>query len=128
MKTKPWAIIVMIICTIFTSTAQLLYKIGAEKLSFDIISIITNWPLILGLILYGLGAVLVVVAFNGGEVTVLYPIITSSYIWVTLGSKYFFGEAIGILKWSGVALIITGILMITFGEKNKKVIEMVEAV
>lgn len=116
-KTELWAISLMIICTLFTSSAQILYKIGANKLSYDIISIITNWQIILGLILYAFGAVLVITAFRGGEVTVLYPIITSSYIWVTLASSYFFGESIGIFKCMGVSLIILGILFISFRRK-----------
>ena len=128
MKTKPWAILLMIVCTIFTSSAQIFYKMGADRLQFNIISIITNWHIISGLILYGLGAVLVIIALRGGEVTVLYPIITSSYIWVSLGSVYFFGEKMNSFKWIGIFLIILGIIIITFGQKDKKVIEFTEAV
>ena len=102
MKAKLWAIMLMVLCTIFTSSAQIFYKMGANRLTFDIISILTNWQLILGMILYGLGAVLVIIALRGGEVTVLYPILTSSYIWVSLGSVYFFGEKMNALKWIGV--------------------------
>lgn len=126
MKTKFWAIALMVICTIFTSSAQILYKFGSNKLSFDVLSIITNWQLILGIILYGLGAVLVIIALKGGEVTVLYPIITSSYIWVSLASIYFFNENINIYKWIGIFLIISGILTITFGSKDKEIIKYVE--
>ena len=125
MKTRLRSIILMIVCTIFTSTAQILYKIGANNLKFDVISIITNWPLVLGLILYGLGAGLVIIAFRGGEVTVLYPLITSSYIWVTLASSYLFGEIISMTRWIGVIIIIIGILMITLGDKTKKTESMV---
>lgn len=128
MKTKLWAIMLMVICTALTSSAQIFYKIGADKLRFDIISIITNWHIISGMVLYASGAVLVIIALRGGEVTVLYPVITSSYIWVTIGSNYFFGEIISSLRWAGVALIIVGILMITFGEKDKEIIEFTEPV
>lgn len=128
MKTKLWAILLMILCTFFTSSAQILYKSGADKLSFDIISIITNWHIILGVVLYGLGAVLVVIALRGGEVTVLYPIITSSYIWVSIGSSYFFKETMGMFKWIGIFLIVLGIILITLGEKDKEVIGFTEPV
>jgi undecaprenyl phosphate-alpha-L-ara4N flippase subunit ArnE len=128
MKTKLWAIMLMVLCTVFTSIAQIFYKIGADKLRFDIISILTNWQLIFGMILYILGAILVIIALRGGEVTVLYPIITSSYIWVSLGSVYFFGEKMNSFKWIGVFLIILGIIIITFGQKDKEVIEFTEAV
>ena len=128
MKTRLRSIVLMIICTIFTSTAQILYKIGANKLTFDFISIITNWPLILGITLYGLGAILVVIALRGGEVTVLYPIITTSYVWVTLASGYFFGEIVNKFRWLGITLIIIGIIMMTFGEKDKEIIQYTEPV
>jgi multidrug transporter EmrE-like cation transporter len=128
MKTKLWAILLMVICTVFTSSAQIFYKVGANKLSFNFISIITNWQLILGLILYGIGAVLVIIALKGGEVTVLYPIITSSYIWVSLASGYFFGEKIGMFRWAGIFLIILGIVIITLGQKDKEIIEFTEPI
>ena len=120
MKTRLRSIILMIVCTIFTSTAQILYKTGANNLKLDFVSILTNWPLMLGLLLYGLAAGMVIIAFRGGEVTVLYPIITSSYIWVTIASSYIFGEIISITRWAGVILIIIGILMITLGDKKTK--------
>ncbi len=128
MKTKLWAIMLMVVCTIFTSAAQILYKMGSDKLSFGILSIITNWHLISGLALYGLGAVLVITALRGGEVTVLYPIITSSYIWVSLGSSYFFGEMMNAFKWTGIILIIFGIVLITVGGKDKEIVQFTEAV
>jgi drug/metabolite transporter (DMT)-like permease len=119
MKTKLWAIILMVVCTVFTSSAQILYKLGAEKLVFDLVSILFNWQIILGLVFYGIGAILVIISFRGGEVTVLYPIITSSYIWVTLGSWYFLREGISMVRWSGVVLIMVGILLITLSKKDE---------
>jgi drug/metabolite transporter (DMT)-like permease len=126
MKTKLWAIILMVVCTVFTSSAQILYKLGAEKLIFDIVSIITNWQILLGLVFYGIGAVLVIISFRGGEVTVLYPIITSSYIWVTLGSWYFLKESISVVRWSGVLLIMMGILIITLSKKSESGEEIIK--
>ncbi len=125
-RTKPWALGLMVICALFTSSAQILYKMGANKLSFNIISIITNWQLILGITFYGLGAILVIIALRGGEVTVLYPIITSSYIWVAIASIYFFKEIVNLSRWIGIFLIILGILMIIFGAKDKEVIKFIE--
>ena len=127
MKTKLWAIGLVVICTLFTSTAQLLYKSGANKLEFNLVSIISNWNILLGMVLYGLGAILLIIALKGGQVTVLYPIIASSYVWVALGSSYFFSEVVDLLNWAGIILIIIGILIINFGEKEG-VVEFTEAV
>lgn len=123
MKTKLWAIALMILTTIFTSTAQLFYKKGAEKLEFNILSIITNYPLITGLFLYMIGAVLMITAFKGGELSVLYPIIATSYIWVGIFSYFLFNESLNLLRWIGIATIFFGVIFIGIGSKDKEVIK-----
>jgi drug/metabolite transporter (DMT)-like permease len=128
MRTKLWAIMLMVLCTVFTSSAQIFYKFGADRLKLDFLSIITNWQLMMGMVLYGFGAILVIIALKGGDVSVLFPIVTSSYIWVSLGSVYFFGEKMGLFKWTGVFLIIFGIVLITLGQTDKEVIEFTEAI
>jgi len=120
MPTKTSAIILMIFCTALTSFAQVFYKKGASLLEFNIISIITNYFIIIGLILYILGAVIMVYAFKKGEVTVLYPIVALSYIWVSLLSVYFFSEIMNTYKWIGITAIIIGISFIGFGDKYSK--------
>ena len=118
MSTKLWAILLILFTTLLTSSAQILYKLGIPSLKFDLVSILTNYYLIGGLFLYGIGAILMIISFRGGEVSVLYPIIATSYIWVSLLSVKFLGETMNILKWLGVASIIAGIISISYGSKN----------
>ena len=118
MKTEPWAILLILATTFLTSSAQILYKLGAVSLKFDIVSIITNYNLIAGFFLYGVGAFLMIVAFRGGEVSVLYPIIATGYIWVSFLSIWFLGEQINYYKWAGVIIIIAGIAFIGYGSKG----------
>lgn len=122
MKTKLWAIGLMILTTLLTSTAQLFYKKGADKLEFNLFSIITNYPLLIGLFLYGIGAVLMITAFKGGELSVLYPIVATSYIWVALFSYFLFHESLNFLRWLGIAAIFFGIIFIGAGSKEKDII------
>ncbi len=128
MATKLWAIGLMILCTAFTSIAQVFYKLGANKLQFNLVSIITNLPLITGMALYIIGAVIMIIAFKGGEVSVLYPIVATSYIWVSLLSVYFFNEALNLFRWIGIFIIIAGIILISSGSKQKETIEYIEAI
>lgn len=114
MKTKIWSIFLMIIVTFLISVAQLFYKIGANRLEFNFINIITNYPLIIGIVIYGIGAVFFVVALKGGEVSVLYPMLATSYIWVNLLSKYFLGESLNFFKWLGIIFIFAGVGFISF--------------
>ncbi|KHO45484.1 MAG: hypothetical protein QS98_C0010G0010 [archaeon GW2011_AR3] len=118
MKTHWWAIALTVITTLFTSTAQVFYKFGAEKLEWNFFALITNYELIIGAALYALGAAILIVALKGGEVTVVYPIIATSYIWVTILSNRIFDETINIYKWIGVGLIIVGITVIQFGSRG----------
>ncbi|MBU0629037.1 MAG: EamA family transporter [Nanoarchaeota archaeon] len=120
MTTKTWAIGLMVLCTVFTSFAQILYKMGADKLEFNLISLITNVPLISGMALYVLGAIIMITAFKGGEVSVLYPIIATSYIWVSLLSMYVFKESLNLFRWAGILIIIIGIIFINIGSKEKE--------
>ena len=128
MTTKTWAIGLMILTTIFTSVAQVLYKFGAAKLEFNLIAIITNVPLISGMVLYVFGAFIMISAFKGGDVSALYPIIATSYVWVSLMSAFFFGEQLNVFRWMGIFVIISGIIFISVGSKEKESIEYTEAV
>ena len=122
MATKAWAIGLIILCTIFTSTAQVFYKFGANRLELNLISLITNLPLITGMMLYIIAAVIMIAAFKGGEVSVLYPIIATSYIWVSLMSVYFFNESLNLFGWIGIFMVICGVTFISLGSKQKETI------
>lgn len=109
---------IVLFSTLLTSTAQLFYKFGAEKLSFDVLKLITNYELIMGMVLYAIGGILLILSFRGGEVSVLYPIFATSYIWVSFLSIYFLGEIMNPYKWIGVSAIVMGIVLIGLGSKK----------
>ena len=119
MSTKLWAVGIILFSTLLTSTAQLFYKFASDKLSFDILSLITNYELIIGMMLYAVGGILLILSFRGGEVSVLYPLFATSYIWVSFLSIYFLGEVMNIFKWGGVFTIVAGIALIGYGSNRK---------
>jgi len=117
MKTKASAILLMFICTGLTSFAQIFYKKGAAFLAFDFMKLITNYNIIIGLFLYMIGAIIMIIALKGGEVSVLYPIIATSYIWVSLLSIFFFNDNMNPYRWAGVFSILFGVSFIGLGGK-----------
>ena len=118
MATKLWAILLVLFTTLLTSSAQLLYKFGVEKgLSFS--ELLKNYYLIGGVVLYAIGGILMIISFRGGEVSVLYPIIATSYIWVSFMSIFFLKETMNNFKWLGVGAIIAGIISISYGSRDK---------
>ena len=119
MATKIWAIVVVIFTTFLTSSAQILYKLASNTIQPDLMSILTNFYLLSGLVLYAVGGTLMILSFRGGEVSVLYPIIATSYIWVSFLSIFFLNEKMNFFKWVGILFIIGGIVSIGFGSRDR---------
>ncbi len=119
MKTKPWAIALVIFFTFLTSVAQILYKMAALRLEPNLLALLTNWPLIIGGFLYIISAALMVISFRGGEISVLYPLIALSYVWVSLAApKVFLTDTMNQMKWFGVAAIVVGVSFIGVGSQK----------
>lgn len=113
-KTSFKTILLVIICTLFTSTGQIFWKIGSASIN-NITSFIMNPLLIIGFICYGLGAGLLIIAMKYGELSVVYPFIALSFIWVNIASIFLFNETISLINTAGILGIIIGISMIGYG-------------
>ena len=115
MATKMWAICVVLLCTVFTSFGQILLKIGTENT--HVVSMLSNWHLWLGIIFYILSGVLLIISFKGGSVSTLYPIIATSYIWVSFLAFHYLGESLTVWKWFGISLVLLGVIFMGIGGK-----------
>jgi len=111
------AIFLVILCTIFTSTGQILWKIASKNLN-SIHSIITNIPLIIGFICYALGAILLIISLKYGKLSILYPFVALSFIWVNIASIFIFKEVVSIYNWIGIFIIILGVSLIGYGSSK----------
>jgi drug/metabolite transporter (DMT)-like permease len=117
MKENTKGIVYALICTIIVSVAQILLKLGSE--SFEIsISQIYNFPLILGGLLYVSGAFILIKAFKYGEMSVVYPVMALSYVFVTLLSFKYLGEMVSRQKFFGIFVIIIGVFLIGKGGRK----------
>jgi drug/metabolite transporter (DMT)-like permease len=103
--------------TIIASAGQVFMKLGtnALKLHPSLVGVVTDVPLIVGLALYGIGAVLMVLALRHGELSVLYPLISLSYVWVAVLSVLIFGEILNLYKIGGMFLIMGGVAALGMG-------------
>lgn len=116
-KTHPLAILSVMLATLLTATGQFLFKLGTANLvpGWDLLH---NWYLIGGFAIYGISAVILVISLKYGELSVLYPVISLSFVWVNIISFEFLGENLNTFKWAGVSLIILGVSCIGFGSKS----------
>ncbi|MEM4267789.1 MAG: EamA family transporter [Candidatus Woesearchaeota archaeon] len=119
MKTKPIAFILVINATLLTSFSQILLKLGVQKFTFSL-SMLSNLFLITGIALYGVAAVMIIYALKNGELSVLYPVVSTSYIWVSILALFIFKETITIWKALGVLSIIGGVSLIGLGSREGK--------
>lgn len=110
--TQLWAIIVVLSAAVLGALGQLNLKRGSDNFSIKFKSLLKNRYLLIGSVLYVISAAMFILALKGGELSVLYPLIATSYIWTTFFAKKVLKEDINIYKWIGVALIIIGVVFI----------------
>ena len=103
------AVLLVFACTVLGAAAQLLIKVGMTHFEPRVWAIVTNWPLIGGYGLLGINTVMLVLALRDGELSMLYPIIAFTYVWVTLLSYGLLHEKPNVYKNVGIATIVVGV-------------------
>ena len=112
MDVKIWVILLVAFCALLGATGQVFFKLGSKTVSMDIVSWITNWKVILGLALYAIATIMFIVALKQGNLSILYPVIATSYIWVAIFSTVFLKEVFPLYKWFAIILILGGVALI----------------
>ena len=77
--------------------------------------LIKNTNLIKGGLLYVFGTITFIPALKGGELSVLFPLVSLGYVLVSLYSIKLLKEKMNSLKWAGIMLIIVGVSLIGIG-------------
>lgn len=109
----------IVLSTISGAAAQILLRFGADGLGEGgLVGLLTNYPLIGGYACLAMNVVLVVLAFRGGQLSVLYPIIALTYVWVTILSPMYFPVVITNSQIAGLVLIIAGVSFIGAGSRS----------
>ncbi len=102
-------IMLMIISSLFACVGQLFWKISVtEGVSF----------LAIGFLLYGIGALVMIVAYKHGSLSVLQPMLSLNYVLSILLAVLILKEQITILKIIGVSAIILGVVLIGGGDNK----------
>lgn len=107
------------LCTLFGVAAQYLIKTGANHLqSASVVDMLQNAPLVAGYSLYGISTGFLILALRDGELSLLYPVISLTYVWVTLLSFLVFRESVNAFKIIGVSIICLGVALLGTGSKR----------
>jgi multidrug transporter EmrE-like cation transporter len=109
------------------ATAQILMKVGAGHLGPDGLvgyfkampgSVLANPGLFTGYVLYGMSTLLLVLALKDGELSMLYPVIALTYVWVTAAAFLIFHDTVKPVRLVGIVIIVAGVAVL--GRAGKK--------
>lgn len=108
-KKQNIGIALMLCCSVALCLGQFIWK------SYDGLL-----PLVVGFVIYGMGALIMLVAYRFGRLSVLQPVNSVTYVFAVFIGALFFDEGITAWRLVGVALIVAGIVLLAGGEEAKE--------
>ena len=115
MATELWAIGMILLADLIGSFGPVFIKKGTATLHRNFWMAIKNKDLLIGIFAYGIATLLFIPALKGGELSVLYPFVSISYILVSFYSIKFLNEKMNKMKWIGILFILIGVTFIGIG-------------
>lgn len=89
---------------------------GASEASLGLLSlvnmIVRSPQVLLGLVLYGVGALAWIAVLSRIDLSVAYPFLALNFVLVTVSSQFLLGESVPGMRWLGVLVICGGILLV----------------
>jgi multidrug transporter EmrE-like cation transporter len=113
--------ILLAIFALSNTAGGLLMKLGSQKVAFGqgesivktLLSMATNWQLVLGVGFYGFSFVLATLVYTKISLNVAYPIMmASSFLLISIASVVLFKESFVPVQILGSLLVIIGIVMV----------------
>lgn len=102
-------ILLMLVSSICVCVGQLLWKLSVEY---------GNLIMLAGFCFYGVGAMVMIVAYRFGKLSVLQPMLSLNYVLSIILAAVVLKEEITIFKGIGVLVIIAGVIMIAGGDEE----------
>lgn len=106
-------ILLIVASALCTTFGQLCWKLGTKSILF----------LLVGFALYGLGALLMIYAFRFGEVSVLHPMLSISYVLSLLLGTLLLNESVTPRKIGGILCVICGTIFLGLSAAKGKRVE-----
>ena len=112
MNTPSLSILFFLLASVFGAVGQFLYKSGADTAGGSVMSYVLNLRIAVGVVCYIAVMVLFVAAFKkGGQLSVLYPIYATTFIWAAIIGWLAYGQNINPLNVAGMILLIGGMYL-----------------
>ena len=98
----------MLVSSVCVCVGQLLWKLSAMQGFIFMLA---------GFAFYGAGALIMIVAYKFGKLSVLQPMLSLNYVLSILLAAFVLHEAITLYKVIGVIIITCGVIMIAGGDE-----------
>ena len=98
----------MSVSSVCACVGQLLWKLSADK---------GMLVMLLGFCFYGAGALIMLIAYRYGKLSVLQPMLSLNYVLSTALGALVLQENVTLQKCIGVPVLITGIVLIAGGDE-----------
>jgi len=113
MQTSIKAILLFALAAFLGAVGQYLFKLSAQNGQQGFVQLALNPRIWAAVVLYFAVMALFIMAFKlGGELSVLYPVYATTFIWAALIGRYALHEAISPARILGMCLIALGVFCI----------------
>ena len=105
--------VLLVFATLLSALGAFEIKKAANK--YNLFNIWKSKSLYQGLSVYGISTAIYIVILKGEELSVVYPLVSTVYIWTTILSIKYLGEKMDKWKWLGLIGIFIGVTLIGIG-------------
>ena len=108
-KKNKKGILLMILSSVCVCIGQLFWKLSTEGNVFLLLA---------GFGFYGVGALIMIIAYRFGKLSVLQPMLSLNYVLSIVLAALVLKEEVTLLKCIGVLVIIAGVMLIVGGDEE----------
>jgi multidrug transporter EmrE-like cation transporter len=108
------SMLLVFLASVIGSFGAVFLKLGSARISKSPLSFL-NSRLVFGICLFLGSSVFYAFGIRGGQLSVLYPMVSLGYIWTLIWSRLFFNEAFTREKFVGLGLILLGVFFVGLG-------------
>jgi drug/metabolite transporter (DMT)-like permease len=111
------SMLLVFLASVVGSFGAVFLKLGAARIGKGVLTFV-NSRLILGVALYLGSSLIYAMGVRGGQLSVLYPVVSLGYVFTLVWSKIFFDEPITRYKVAGLTLILAGVFLVGMGASH----------
>lgn len=119
---KSSAMLFILSGVLLNAVAQLLLKAGTNRLGVitldfqnawsTFIAVASQWPIIAGMVCYGVSLVVWIMGLSRIDVTIAYPMLSIGYVINAVGAVWLLGETLSLQRALAIGIILVGVVLL----------------